>query len=467
MIKIYNTLTKKKEVFTPINQDIVKIYACGPTVYDYAHIGNFRTYLMEDILNRIFKYNGLNTTYVQNITDVGHLVSDGDIGEDKMEKGARAQGKTAWEIAKIFEKAYFEDSKKLNINTPDIVARATEHIEEQIGMIMRLEKLGFTYKTSDGVYFDTNKQKDYGKLANIKKDGLKEGARVEKNPEKRNETDFALWKFSPKDKKRQMEWSSPWGVGFPGWHIECSAMSTKYLGEHFDIHAGASDLIPIHHTNEIAQNEATFGHKTVNYWVHGAFLLIDGGRMGKSLGNAYLINDIVKRGFNPIAFRYFTMTAHYRQPLNFTWKALDSAQRTYENIISKIAELLKEDEVDKNDISGAYEEKFKETINNDLNMPEAIAILHKILGDENISAKIKINTIAKFDEVFGLSLIEKALETKKISENIPKELLVLAEERDIAKKNKNWTDADQIRKKIIDLGYTIQDTAQGFKITKK
>jgi len=466
MLKLYNSLSKKKEEFKPIKLDGVGMYACGPTVYDFAHIGNMRTYLMEDILFRTLSFNGYKTKYVQNITDVGHLVGDGDEGEDKIEKGARIAGKSAREIADFYTKAYEEDLLKLNIKKPEIIIKATDHIKEQIEMIQQLEKLGFAYKTSDGIYFDTGKLKDYGKLTGLKKENILEGARVEKNPEKINETDFALWKFSPKDKKRQMEWESPWGIGFPGWHIECSAMSIKYLGELFDIHAGGVDHLPIHHTNEIAQNEAVYGHKTVNYWIHGAFLLVNGGRMGKSLGNAYPIGELEKRGFDPLAFRYFTFYAHYRQPLNFTWQALEGAQKSYNNLINKVSEIYTDNFKDSVPDT-KYLERFSKTINDDLNMPVAIVVLWELLKDKNMSDNIKLKTVSKFDEIFGLSLLEKAKINKEKIQEIPKEIISLSEERNVARKNKDWAKADEIRLKILDMGYLVKDEEIGTKIIKR
>ncbi|HRY62268.1 MAG TPA: cysteine--tRNA ligase [Candidatus Paceibacterota bacterium] len=466
MIKLYNSLTRKKEVFNPIATGSVKMYACGPTVYDRAHIGNFRTYIMEDVLRRMLKYNGLNVLYAQNITDVGHLVGDGDEGEDKMEKGARAAGKTAWEIAKFFTEEYFKDSRRLNIADPNVSARATDHIKEQIEMVKKLEELGFAYKTSDGIYFDTSKSTNYGEIARLDKEGLKEGARVEKNPEKRNDTDFALWKFSPKDKKRQMEWDSPWGVGFPGWHIECSAMSTKYLGEPFDIHAGAMDLLPVHHTNEIAQNEAVFGHKTVNYWIHGAFLLVNGGRMGKSLGNAYTLSDLEQRGFDPLAFRYFTFNAGYRQPLNFTWQALEGSAKAYENLIQKISDLMPDNPgINTKNINEEYAVKFKNLVSDDMSMPEALSLVWEMMKDKNIPNDIKLNTITKFDEVLGLSLTEKAEELKNKTSNIPEQVKILISERETARLNKEWKRSDEIRAQILKMGFEIKDTGEGTKIT--
>lgn len=465
MIKLFNSLSHKKEIFSPINAGAVKMYSCGPTVYLTAHIGNLRTYIAGDVLRRVLKYNGLSVVHVQNITDVGHLVGDGDVGEDKIEKTAKAEGKTAWEIAKFFTEEYFRDCHELNIVDPNVSARATDHIKEQINMVKQLEGLGFAYKTSDGVYFDTSKSKNYGQIAHLDIEGLREGARVEKNLEKKNETDFALWKFSPKDKKRQMEWDSPWGVGFPGWHIECSAMSIKYLGEPFDIHSGATDLLPVHHANEIAQNEAVYGHKTVNYWVHSAFLLVNGGRMGKSLGNAYTLDDIKKRGFDPLAFRYFSFSAGYRQPLNFTWQALQGSAKAYENLIQRICDILETpNTADKNSLSNEYADKFEGLVSNDMSMPEAIALLWEMMKDKNIPNQIKINTVAKFDEVLGLSLIEKAGLLKKREANIPATATALSNERNAARADKDWKRSDEIRKKILDLGFEVKDTDTGTKI---
>jgi cysteinyl-tRNA synthetase len=465
MIKLYNSLTQKKEVFTPIISKTARMYACGPTVYSTAHIGNFRTFITGDLIRRILKYNDLNVLYVQNITDVGHLVGDGDDGEDKMEKGARAAGKTAWEIAKMFTEEYFKDSHKLNILDPNVSPRATDHIKEQIKMVKKLEELGFAYKTKDGIYFDTSKLKNYGEIARLDKEGLREGARIEINPEKKNETDFALWKLSSKDKQRQMEWESPWGKGFPGWHIECSAMSIKYLGEPFDVHVGGIDHLPVHHTNEIAQNEATFGHKTVNYWVHGAFLLVNGGRMGKSLGNAYTISEIEKRGFDPLAFRYFVFSAGYRQPLNFTWQALEGSATAYENLIQKTSDLIAAPlQIDKNKLSKEYAAKFQNLVSDDISMPEALSLVWEMMKVKDIPREIKLNTLSKFDEVLGLSLIEKALIQKSKELNIPEEIISLAKERDLARNNKDWKKSDEVRKQILELGFEIKDTDSGAKI---
>ncbi len=461
-LQLWDTLSKQKKEFLSIKKGEVSFYLCGPTVYDHATIGNFRTYILGDIINRVLTYNNYTVTYVQNITDVGHMTDEeNDLGEDKMEKGAKKTGSSAWETARLFTKLYFEDSDKLNIKRPTISCAATDHIDLQLELVKKLEDGGFTYQTSDGIYFDTTKQKDYGKLARLDIAGLREGARVSINKEKKSATDFALWKFSPKDKKRQMEWESPWGRGFPGWHLECSAMSIKYLGQPFDIHGGGIDLIPIHHTNEIAQNEALYGHKTVNYWLHGGFILINGLRMGKSIGNAYGVNDLIKKGFDPLSFRYLTFTAHYRQPLNFTWEALEQAQVSYRKIIRMIAEMSPRTIEDSStEVSQHFNQKFLETINDDLNMPQAIASVWEMLKDKNLAVQTKLNTLYKFDEVLGLSIKEKVEELKKEVKNIPKEVAILLKKRGLARKDKNWKEADKIKKDIIDKGFKIRDQGE-------
>ncbi|MBI3633316.1 MAG: cysteine--tRNA ligase [Candidatus Vogelbacteria bacterium] len=469
-IYMYNTLSRKKEEFVSINKKEIGFYLCGPTVYDYATIGNYRTYIMGDLINRIFTYNGYKVRYVQNITDVGHLVSDNDEGEDKLEKGARREGKTAREVADFFTEKYKSECKLLNIKEPQIWCKATDHIDEQIEMVKQLENKGFTYKTSDGIYFDTSKQKYYGQLAKLDIEGLKVGARIEVNPEKRNIVDFALWKFSPKNERRHMEWSSPWGVGFPGWHIECSAMSTKYLGELFDIHAGAIDLIPVHHTNEIAQNEAIYNHKTVNYWVHGGFLMVDGGKMGKSLGNTYRIEEIIARGYDPLSFRYLTYTAHYRQPLNFTWDSLKQASNSLGKLIV-IFYPFYNDAVklyETNIINDGWNNKFTEAINDDFNMPKALAVMWDMLRINKDLPK-SLATIFKFDEVLGLSLKGKINDFSKQMREIPrtKELTNLLEMRNAARTNKNWQESDSLRDKIEKLGYEVKDTPEGTTLIPK
>jgi cysteinyl-tRNA synthetase len=453
MLKLYNTLTRKKEVFKPIKKAQIGMYVCGPTVYWYQHIGNLRSYIFSDILRRVLMYNKYNVKQVMNITDVGHLTSDSDEGDDKIEKAAKKQGKTAQEIAEFYLKIFKQDFKKLNITEPDIWCKATEHIKEQIELIKKLEKKGFTYKTSDGIYFNTSKLKDYGKLAKLNIKNLQAGKRIDIR-EKRNKTDFALWKFSKPSEKRQQEWNSPWGIGFPGWHIECSAMSSKYLGEQFDIHTGGEDHIPIHHTNEIAQSESAFGKKPwVKYWLHGSFLTFSGEKMSKSKGKIATISDLEKK-YSPLVFRYFILTAHYRSQLNFSYKNLDNAKNTYTRLKNIIDE-IKDDKTE----NKKYLNEFEDSINNDLDIPKALQVLWKLVRDKK--AKGKIQTIKKMDKVLGLDLLKK----EKIS--IPDKINKLINKREKARKNKEWKKADDLRNKIKDLGWKIDDTEKGAKIKRE
>lgn len=450
MLRIFNTLSRKIEDFKPINSPNVSMYACGPTVYDYQHIGHMRRYVGDDILIRVLKYNGFEVKHVMNITDVGHLTSDADTGEDKMEKGAEEQKLSVWDLAKKFENQFLESMEALNIVRPSLIVRATEAIEDQIELVKILEEKGFTYKTSDGVYFDTSKFKGYGKLAGESE--IKGGARVEKNPEKKNPRDFALWKLSSQDKKRQMEWDSPWGKGFPGWHVECSAMSMKALGPTFDIHTGGIDHIPIHHTNEIAQSEAASGKKFVNYWIHHAFLLVEGQKMSKSLNNFITVQDVVKKGFDPLALRYLYLQTHYKQETNFTWDALEASQNALERLRNEVASF------DKPKVGCAeYEEKFEAAINNDLNMPEALAVVWELIKSD-YPTHAKAESLFKFDEVLGLNL--SSVQSSKLevkSGEIPEEVQKLIDEREKLRKERKFHLADQLRNKIINMGYEVHD----------
>lgn len=447
MLKIYNTLTRKKETFKPLKNKTVGIYTCGPTVYWYQHIGNLRSYIFADVLKRVLSYDGYKVKQVINITDAGHLTSDADEGEDKVEKAAKKEGKTAKEITDYYWKIFRDDFKKLNIKEPNVWPKATEHIEEQINLIKTLEKKGYTYKTKDGIYFDTSKSKNYGKLARLEKKGLRAGKRIEMK-EKKNLTDFALWKFSEKPGLRQQEWPSPWGLGFPGWHIECSAMSMKYLGEHFDIHTGGEDHISVHHTNEIAQSEAATNKKLANYWLHGAFLTFKGEKVSKSKGGLYTMADLETKGFSPLAYRYLCLTAHYRAPLDFSLESLENSQHSInrlKNIIVKIKDDGKRNK--------KYLQKFEKAINNDLDTPKALAVLWNLVRDTEAAGKRK--TIEEMDKIFGLDLLnEEAVKT-------PKEIKVLAEEREKARQQKDWQKADQLRQRIKELGYKVEDTAEG------
>lgn len=455
-LKIFNTLGHEITPFQPLQDKKVGLYTCGPTVYNYAHIGNLRTYVFEDILKRILRYNGYKVKHVMNITDVGHLVSDEDTGEDKMEKGARREGKTAWEIAEFYTEKFKENLRDLNIEEPDIWCAATEHILEQIALVQKLIDKGVTYATSDGIYFDTTKINDYGRLAGLQKQKLKAGARVELG-EKKNPHDFALWKFSPAGERRQMEWEAFGRKGFPGWHIECSAMSMKYLGEQFDIHCGGIDHIPVHHTNEIAQSETATDKKPwVKYWMHGEFLNIGETKMAKSGENFITLETLKEKGLNPLAYRFLLLQTHYRKILNFNWEALQAAQNGLENLYAAARDL-------ENPKIGCaeLEKKFLDAINDDLNMPEALAVVWELLKSD-YPATAKAESLLKFDKILGLNI--KEFLGKKIT--APPEVQKLLDLRQKARSNKNWVEADRLREEIKKLGFEIEDTSVGQKISK-
>jgi len=454
-MQLYNTLSRKKEEFKPLKKGEVGMYTCGPTVYGFPHLGNMRTYVFEDILKRVLTYNNFKVNHVMNITDVGHLAGDRDMGVDKVEKIAKTTGKTAWEIADFYTLAFKDDLTKLNIIFPDTLCKATDNIKEQIKMIEKLEKKGYTYKISDGIYFDTSKVADYTKLSHQKLEELKEGARVEANVEKKNPTDFALWKFSPKDEKRQMEWPSPWGIGFPGWHIECSAMSVKYLGEQFDIHCGAVDFISLHHTNELAQTETATGKiPWVNYWLHGAFLNMTGGRkMAKSAGDVVTLHtEFINKNINPLVYRFATLNVHYRKPMEWSDDITVSAKNGYENLLNKICNLGQKI----GQINKESKAKFLADINDDLNMPKALATVQEVLKSD-LSDADKLATILDFDKVLGLNL-ENAVKNENIKIEIPKNIQALLNERKIARDNKDWKKADALRDQILSLGFEVKDT---------
>lgn len=460
IVKLYNTLTRKKEEFKPLYPGEVGLYTCGPTVYNYAHLGNLRTYIFEDILRRVLVYNGYKVKHVMNVTDVGHLTGDRDMGEDKLEKSAKRENKNAWQLAEFYWTAFREDMAKLNIIEPDIWCKATDNIPEQIELIKQLEIKGFTYRTNDGIYYDTAKFKEYNKLSHLKLDELKEGARVEINKEKKNPIDFALWKFSPKNEKRQMEWASPWGLGFPGWHIECAAMSMKFLGTQLDIHTGGVDHINIHHTNEIAEAEAVTHKKFFNYWLHGAFLNITGGKkMAKSAENFLTVeNALVKHDINPLAFRYAAMQTHYRKPMEYDGKSIKAAEAALNNLYREIKKLKV---TDKLEINIEFKNKFLTAINNDLNATKALAVVFELLKSD-LSAEAKKGTLLDFDKVLGLDFIK--IKTEKIK--IPPDVLILADERQKARANKEWARADELRVKIQKMGFLIEDKNETFEIKK-
>lgn len=461
---VFNTLSRSKEKFEPMEQGKVKLYTCGPTVYNYQHIGNLRTFFFEDILKRVLLYNGFDVYHVMNITDVGHLVSDDDEGEDKMEKGAEREGKTVWEIADHYTEVFKKDISRLNILSPDVYCKATDYIQQQIDMVKCLDEKGYTYVTSDGVYFDTSKFPSYPDFARIDIKGLEEGKRIEFSAEKKNITDFALWKFSPKDSQRQMEWDSPWGKGFPGWHLECSAMSKHFLGPHFDIHCGGIDHIPIHHTNEIAQSEACNGEKYVNYWLHGEFLLEDTGKMSKSKGEFLTLQTLIDKGYSPMHYRYYLLNTHYRKKLNFSFEGLDTSKNGYENLANKVRNIKKE--VGDNElppVNAEYRIKFLDAINDDMNTTEALAVLQEMLKDNSLSSEEKLSTAYDFDKVFGLEFDKIELESGM---DAPDEVIKLADQRVEAKKNKDYAMADELRNKIKDMGYEVVDTKDGYELRK-
>ena len=454
---LYDTYTRSLREFQPLHPPEVSMYTCGPTVYDYAHIGNLRTYIFEDILRRVLLFNGYQVKHVMNITDVGHLTSDADTGEDKMEAGARRTGKTAWEIAEYYTEEFRKDLKRLNILEPTIWCRATDHIQEQIDFIRCIEEKGFTYRTSDGIYFDTSKLPSYGYLGRLDIEGLQAGARIEMG-EKRHPTDFALWKFSPKDQKRQMEWDSPWGVGFPGWHIECSAMSAKYLGPFFDIHCGGEDHITVHHTNEIAQTEACYGTRLANFWLHGYFLQLDEGvKMSKSSGKFLRVETLIEEGYDPLAYRMFCLNAIYRQKLNFTWEGLDGAAKALDRLRNAFYEMGEPSQPD-----STFLQKFLTEINDDLNMPRAMALTWELVRSD-LPNGVKKATLLEFDRVLGLNLAN----WQPAEEVIPDEILRLVELRQQARAEKRWQDADTLRSQINAAGYEVMDTPQGPKVRSR
>ena len=459
---LYNTLMRQKEEFKSIRDGEVGLYTCGPTVYNYAHIGNLRTYIFEDILKRVLIYNGYDVKHVMNITDVGHLTGDRDMGEDKLEAGARREGKTAWEISEYYTEAFKRDMQRLNIEEPSIWCKATDTIPEQIDLIKTLEDKKYAYRTRDGIYFDTSRLEEYAKLSRQNLDALEEGARVEKNPEKRNLTDFALWKFSPEDTKRQMEWESPWGIGFPGWHIECSAMSMKFLGDQLDIHCGGTDHIDVHHTNEIAQSEAATGKKFFNFWMHGAFLIVQGGKkMAKSEGNFLTLeNTFIQRDINPLAYRYAAFQTHYRKPMEYSEASLQAGRNGLQHLENQVRQVAGNDEGRNGAVSAGFKTKLMQAINDDLNMPRAMAVVQEMLKS-SISDADKHATIMDYDRVLGLSL-DQVDTPQVLSEAVQK----LVGERTRARESKDWAASDRLRDEIEALGYTVQDSQDGMKIIK-
>lgn len=450
MITLWNTATRELEEFQPLRPPHVGMYCCGPTVYNPATIGNLRSYVFEDVLRRTLEtVGGFEVKHVMNITDVGHLVGDGDEGEDKVEREAAKLGKSAWDIAREFETRFFQDLERLNILRPSATPRATDHIQDQIALIQELEAKGFTYQITDGIYFDTSKFPKYGQFSGQDLAEKEEGARVEANPEKRNPSDFALWKFSPAGGKRQMEWESPWGTGFPGWHIECSAMSVKELGQPFDIHCGGIDHIPVHHENEIAQSEAASGKPLARFWLHNEFLTVDGHRMGKSEGNAYTLDDVIAKGFDPLAFRLYCLGTHYRSKMNFTWEGLEASQ----NALRKLQSTARSLPVSKGE---GVAEAFRSALTDDLNTPQALAAMWDVLKSD-VSDAEKSQALVLMDAVLGLGLSEMIGQPLEI----PSDVTALAEERELARQNKDWTKSDELRDQIKTKGWIVEDKKDG------
>jgi cysteinyl-tRNA synthetase len=458
-LMLYDNYARERRRFEPLVAGAAGLYTCGPTVYDYQHIGNFRTFLFEDLLKRVLEWNGYAVRHVMNITDVGHLTSDADTGEDKMEKGARRTGKTAWEIAQLYTDAFIDDMARLNMEMPSVLCRATDHIRDQIEFIVDIEKNGFTYRTSDGIYFNTSLQPDYGFLARLDKAGLEAGKRVELG-EKKSITDFALWKFSTPGEHRQMEWKSPWGTGFPGWHIECSAMAQKYLGDFFDIHCGGEDHIPVHHTNEIAQTEARVGTRLANFWMHAYFLLSNDAKMAKSAGEFLRLQSLIDRGYDPLAYRYLCLTAHYRTQLNFTWDALDAAAKGLDRLRNGVF-ALGETGANVAEPDAGYRERFTAEINDDLNLPRGLALAWEVLRG-NLGVDTKKATLLDFDRVFGLGL---SLWAPK-AEPIPETIAVLAAARAAARQSRQWAEADRLRAEIQAAGWEMEDRADGYALKR-
>ncbi|MFP4457517.1 MAG: cysteine--tRNA ligase [Clostridia bacterium] len=457
-IFFYNTLNNKKEEFKPIDHPKVGIYTCGPTVYGRAHIGNLRAYIFADSLNRVLRYNNYEVDQVMNVTDVGHLVTDGDDGEDKMLVAARREKKSPWQIAEMYTNLFIQDIKRLNIILPNSIVKATDKINEMIEYVKKLMQNGFAYETSDGIYFDISKYPEYGQLSGIDLESQQAGARVEVNTEKRNPHDFAVWKKAPKN--HIMQWDSPWGKGYPGWHIECSAISHNHFGNLFDIHTGGVDHIPIHHENEIAQSYGLCQTLPSNYWLHSEFVLVDKGKMSKSLGNTYSLDDIKDKGFSPLAYKYMCLNAHYRKQINFTWKSIESAQKSIDRLRMGTREVANKDPLSE-EILKEYERGFHESINDDLNIPKALGILWELVRDEKGGVEAS-KLVQKMDSVFALDLFKK----KEMIE-LNQEIIALIKKREDARKDKNWQLADDIRDQLAEIGIELLDTPEGTKWKRK
>jgi cysteinyl-tRNA synthetase len=460
---VYNTLTGIKEELIPLEEGKIKYYTCGPTVYDYAHIGNLRSYIFEDVLKKSMEYVGLEVNHVMNITDVGHLESDEDTGEDKMALGASREKKTVWEIARFYEEAFLRDCELLNISEPTTICRATEHIQDMILFIEILEEKGFTYIGNGNVYFSIDKFPDYHKLANLNMEELEAGSRIEVDEFKKNPFDFVLWFTNSKFSNQIMQWESPWGTGFPGWHIECSAMSMKYLGDRIDIHCGGVDHIPVHHTNEIAQSESVTGNKWANYWMHGEFLVLPNGKMSKSTGDFVTIAKLIEEGYSPLDYRHFCLQSKYSKQLIFSFESLTESQKAYRKLKSRIKNIIDNktdgENIDKNLIK-EYQDKFSTQISDDLNIANAFTVLSDIIKDNELSNTEKLYLIEDFDKVFSLNLTvdEEITNNDNVDEEYIQTLIL---ERNIARNEKNWARADEIRDLLLERNIELLDSKDG------
>lgn len=465
-MQLYNTETHRKEEFKPLNEKQVTMYCCGPTVYNYAHIGNMRTYIFEDLLSRTLRLHW-PLKHVMNVTDVGHLVSDADDGEDKMEVATAREGKSAWDIAKFYEEKFFADYDALHCTRPTVISRATAHIAEMIALVKTLEEKGYTYRTRDGIYYDTSKFPRYDALVGRSRlEGLRGGARVEMSDEKKNPTDFALWKFSPKDKKRQMEWDSPWGVGFPGWHIECSAMAMKYLGPTIDIHCGGIDHVSVHHTNEIAQSEAATGRKYVDYWVHGEFLVLRAGKMSKSGGTFVTLQTLRDKGYDPLDYRYLCLTAHYRTQLEFTYESLDSARKSLQALRRETAQIAAAAQKQPAVVTARAAQakaKFQAAMEDDLNAPKALAVVWEAVRGAELNPAEKVEFLKFADGILALDLFRAP---EKKPQALPAEIEALVQQRAAARAAKDYQKSDELRAQLAAAGYAVKDTPQGQQVEK-
>lgn len=462
-VKLYNTLTRRIDELKPLDGETVRIYTCGPTVYSFAHIGNFRAYLFMDLLRRTLKYNGYKLDHVMNITDVGHLESDADEGEDKMEKAARKENKNPYEIAKFYTDAFFKDIERLNIDLPEHIAKATDHIEDMIKFVQELVDKGYAYETSKGIYFDISKLDKYPVLSNRKLDEQIAGARVEVDSEKKNPYDFALWIKAPEN--HIMKWESPWGLCYPGWHIECSAMGRRYLGEQFDIHTGGVDHIPTHHENEIAQSKGVSGKIPAKVWMHVEFLQVDGGKMGKSLGNTYTLDELIEKGVEPLAYKLFCFSSHYTKKLNFTWESAKAAQVSLDRLRAGLVAHEEGTEKIEENVLENYKKQFCEAISDDLNVTRAMGIIWEIVRSDKKS-KDYYELLLDFDKVLGLALNKVTKESLKKEEELPEEVARLVASRKKAREEKNWVESDRLRDEINKLGYNIKDSKDGMTVSR-